>query len=256
MPQIKWNADLYDNKHSFVSKYGEDLIGWLQPQEGERILDLGCGTGQLANKIAAFGAEVVGIDRSPDMIAKAKDAYADIAFEVKDAAGFAFDEKFNAVFSNAALHWMNEPQKVIGCVYNCLLPGGRFVLEMGAKHNVKAIAGAIKMAMINEGLEDKLPADFWYFPSVAEYTTLLEAQGFTVREVLYFDRPTELTGENGMADFIEMFGTFFFKHVSSAQAQKVTAKAVEYLKKAMYKDGKWHADYVRLRVKAEKSPAL
>lgn len=252
MPTITWNADLYNNKHSFVSKYGEDLIGWLHPQQGEKILDLGCGTGQLAHEIKNYGAEVVGIDKSASMIAKAKEAYPNIPFEVKDAADFAFDEKFDAVFSNAALHWMNEPAKVIRCVYNCLTPGGRFVLEMGAKNNVKSIVDAVKAAMLSEGLEDKIPAELWYFPSVAEYTTLLEAQGFTVRQVLYFDRETELVGEDGMANWIEMFWPFFFKDISALQAEAVKIKAVEQLKSTWYKNGKWYADYVRLRVKAVK----
>ena len=106
--------------------------------------------------------------------------------------------------------------------------------------------------MLSEGLEDKIPAELWYFPSVAEYTTLLEAQGFTVRQVLYFDRETELVGEDGMANWIEMFWPFFFKDISALQAEAVKIKAVEQLKGTWYKNGKWYADYVRLRVKAVK----
>ncbi|HWB25021.1 MAG TPA: methyltransferase domain-containing protein [Chitinophagaceae bacterium] len=253
MPQITWNADLYNSKHSFVSKYGEDLIGWLQPQAGEKILDLGCGTGSLADEITNYGAEVTGIDNSPEMVAKAKAAYPHIHFGVRDATGFAFTEKFDAVFSNAVLHWINEPAKVIACVYDALTPGGRFVMEMGGKNNVKSITAAVKKAMVEEGLEDKLAGDFWYFPSVAQYIALLEAQGFTVRQVLYFDRDTELTGEDGMANWIEMFWPFFFKHISQQQVQAVTAKAVEYLRPGYYRNGKWYADYVRLRVKAIKN---
>ncbi len=250
MPEIKWNADLYDNKHSFVSKYGEDLIGWLQPQEDERILDLGCGTGLLANEIRNYGADVIGIDNSLEMVAKAKAAYPQIRFEVRNATDFTFAEKFDAVFSNAVLHWINESAKVVACVYNALAPGGRFVMEMGGKGNNKSIMGAIKKAMVDEGLADKIVADFWYFPSVAEYTALLEAHGFTVRQVLYFDRDTELMGEDGMADWIKMFSSFLFKNISTKQAETIIAKTVDHLKDRHYKNGKWYADYVRLRVKA------
>jgi trans-aconitate methyltransferase len=252
MPNIKWNAELYNNKHNFVTKYGEDLIGWLQPQVDERILDLGCGTGQLTSEIKNYGAEIVGIDNSAEMIKKAKAAYPGMQFEIKDATNFLFSEKFDAVFSNAVLHWVNQPARVIKCVYNCLVPGGRFVLEMGGRNNIKIIANAVKRAMISEGLENALAGEFWYFPSVAEYTALLEARGFTVRQVLYFDRETELIGEDGMANWIEMFWDFFFKNISPQQVATVTAKAVEYLRETNYKDGKWYADYVRLRVKAIK----
>lgn len=248
-----WNAGLYDSKHAFVYKFGEDVVGWLNPQEGERILDLGCGTGHLANQIRSYGAEVIGIDSSAEMVAKAKAAYPDGVFYIKDATDFAFDKKFNAVFSNATLHWVTEAAKAAECVYNSLAPGGRFVLEMGGKNNIKSIADAVKQAMEAEGEGDKLPGAFWYFPSVGEYTTLLEKQGFTVLQVQYFNRETALTGEDGMADWIRMFGNLFFKHISNQQAEKVTARAVAALRSTCYRNNTWYADYVRLRVKAIKS---
>lgn len=253
MPSIKWNADLYDNKHSFVSKYGEDVVGWLAPQKGETILDVGCGTGQLANEIASYGASVSGIDSSPEMIAKATAAYPNIQFEVKDVTNFQFETPFDAIFSNATLHWVNEKEKAIACMYNNIKAGGRLVLEMGGKGNVQSIANAVKKAMTANGLADKIAADFWYFPSLSEYTSLLEKQGFRVTSAIHFDRPTELTGEDGMKNWINMFGSFFFKHVSAAEAEKITAEAVELLRPTNYENGKWYGDYVRLRVKAEKS---
>ncbi len=252
MPDIKWDAKLYDDKHSFVSKYGEDLIGWLHPQNEERVLDLGCGTGQLTNEINNYGAEVTGIDNSPEMVAKAKAGYPGITFEVMDATNFSYEKKFDAVFSNAVLHWITEPAKVIACVYDVLQHGGRFVLEMGGKHNVQNISNALKIAMIDEGVTDKITNDFWYFPSVSEYTGLLEKQGFTVKQVLYFERETALVGEDGMADWIKMFGSFFFRLLSPDQAQRIIEKTVAELRSTNYRDGIWYADYVRLRVKAVK----
>lgn len=252
MPDIKWNSDLYDNKHSFVSAYGEDVVGWLQPAAGEHILDLGCGTGQLAHSISLNGAEVTGIDKSPDMIAKARSAYPDLNFAVKDATDFQFAQPFNAIFSNATLHWVNEKEKAIACMYNNLAEGGRLVIEMGGKGNVQSIANAVYKAMEEENLLSKKATAFWYFPSLSEYTTLLEKQGFRVVTAIHFDRPTQLTGEDGMENWINMFGSFFFSNLTAEEAAKVTKKAVEYLRADYYHDGVWTADYVRLRVKAIK----
>ncbi|BAV08516.1 Trans-aconitate methyltransferase [Filimonas lacunae] len=252
MPDIKWNSELYDNKHSFVSAYGEDVVSWLQPANGEKILDLGCGTGQLAHSIAMSGAEVTGIDKSPDMIAKAQEAYPNLHFAVKDATDFQFAQPFDAIFSNATLHWVNEKEKAIACMYNNLAAGGRLVLEMGGKGNVQSIADAVYQAMQEEGLADKKSPDFWYFPSLSEYTTLLEKQGFRVVSAIHFDRPTALTGEDGMENWIQMFGSFFFKNLTAEQVTGIIKKAVEYLRAEYYHDGAWVADYVRLRIKAIK----
>jgi trans-aconitate methyltransferase len=252
MPEIKWNAELYDNKHSFVSAYGEDVVGWLHPQQGERILDLGCGTGQLANDIASRGALVTGIDKSPDMIAKAKATYPALQFEVKDATAFQFDQPFDAIFSNATLHWVNEKEKAIAAMFNNLRPGGRLVLEMGGKGNVQSIGTAVHAAMKACGLGDKIAPDFWYFPSLSEYTSLLEQQGFRVLSASHFDRPTALTGEAGMEDWIRMFGGFFFKNITAEQAETVIEQAVAALRPPYFQEGTWYADYVRLRVKAIK----
>ena len=252
---IKWDTNLYDSKHSFVSKYGEDLIGWLAPQQGESILDVGCGTGQLASEIKAYGADVIGMDASPEMIAKAKASHNDIEFFVKDATDFSFDAPFDAVFSNATLHWINKQPEAIHCIYNALKPSGRLVFEMGGKHNIESIADAVKKVVTEEGLAALLPTEFWFFPSVGEYATLLEEQGFKINSVLYFERETALTGEDGMRDWIKMFASFFFKKFSAEEVESIINKAVEYLRPTHYKNGIWYADYVRLRMKAIKPSA-
>jgi trans-aconitate methyltransferase len=252
MPEIKWNTKLYNDKHSFVTKYGKELIGWLHPRKGEKILDLGCGTGQLTFEISESGAEVVGMDNSPEMISKAKANYPHLRFEVKNATNFQFDEKFDAVFSNATLHWINDQRNVIKCVYNNLKEDGRFVFEMGGKRNIERIATALEQAIAEEGLADKLSKDFWFFPSVAEYATLLEQRGFTVTSALYFERETPLTGEDGMGDWIKMFASFFFKKISKERSEQIISKAMNYLRPTNYHDGIWYADYVRLRIKAIK----
>ncbi len=253
MPEIKWNADLYTTQHNFVFKYGEDVIKWLAPAAGEKIIDIGCGTGQLTNEIKNFGTEVTGIDASAEMIAKAKENYPGIDFYVKDATDFSFDEQFDAAFSNATLHWINKQEAALKCIYGCLKKGGRFVFEMGGKHNIESIHDAIKKVFEAEKLDDKISSTSNYFPSVAEQAGLLEKTGFTVSDVAYFKRPTKLEGGDGMKKWIEQFCGFFFGNVSKEQKEMITAKAVEELKKTNYTGNTWYADYIRLRIKAIKN---
>ncbi len=252
MPEVKWDADLYSAKHNFVFKYGEEVIGWLQPKTEEHILDVGCGTGELTNELSKTEATIIGIDASEQMIAKAKQQFPHISFFVKDATDFSFDHPFDAAFSNATLHWINEQQKALQCVYNSLKKGGRFVFEMGGKHNIESIHSAVKRAMENAGLKDKIPVASNYFPSVAEQALLLEKVGFTVTDVSYFKRPTVLQGAEGMKNWILQFCTFFFTNISTADTEKIIMNAVETLRSTNYSGGLWQADYVRLRMKAIK----
>jgi trans-aconitate methyltransferase len=252
VPEVNWNADLYSTKHNFVFKYGEDLISWLQPKAGERILDVGCGTGELTYELSKTEATMVGIDASKQMINKAKQQFPDIQFFVKDATNFSFEEPFDAAFSNATLHWINDQLKALQCINNSLKDGGRFVFEMGGKHNIESIHNAVRKAMEEAGLKDTIPAVSNYFPSVTEQAQLLERAGFTITDVVYFKRPTVLQGEDGMRNWIIQFCTFFFTRISPEDTEEIIRKAVKILRPTNYKDGVWYADYVRLRVKAIK----
>ena len=249
---MKWNAALYDNKHSFVAKYGEDVLGWLAPQKDEHILDIGCGTGTLTRKIAESGAIVTGIDASPEMIAKAKQSYNNIAFFAKDATDFYFDEKFDAAFSNATFHWIKNQQQLLQSIYINLKQGGRLVYEMGAKHNIESIHTAVKEVMIEEGFEENTNIEINYFSSAGEHATMLEKIGFTVANIIQFERPTELLGEDGMKNWIVQFVQPFFINISKDKVENIIDKAVAILKKTNYENGKWYADYKRLRIKAIK----
>jgi trans-aconitate methyltransferase len=252
MPEIKWNTDLYNSQHGFVAQYGEDVISWLKPEAGEAILDIGCGTGTLTHKLAESGADVVGVDASEDMIGQAKKAFPQLQFFVKDATGQLFDESFDAAFSNATLHWINDQLAALQSICKSLKRGGRFVFEMGGKHNIESIHTAIKAAMNGEGLADKIPAASNYFPSVAEQAALLEKAGFTVSDVAYFKRPTVLKGEDGMQEWIIQFCGFFFTQLTATERETIIHKAVEILRPTNYRDNTWYADYVRLRMKATK----
>jgi trans-aconitate methyltransferase len=247
---MAWNADLYKNNYAFVHQYGNSLIEWLQPQAGEQILDLGCGTGELTAKLAATGAQVTGLDSSAAMIENARKNFPQLTFVVANAASFSLPEQFDAVFSNAALHWMPEKEQVAARMYQHLKPGGRLVLEMGAKGNVGSLLQALEKAMQQHGYQYR---PCWYFPSVGEYTSILEQYGFRVHQVHYFDRATELADpENGIIDWFNMFGGHFFENIPGEARTAILQQVQQELKASCFRNGRWYADYVRLRVAAVK----
>lgn len=249
----EWNASLYDDKHAFVFKYGEDLVQLLAPKSGERMLDLGCGTGYLTNAIAMAGATVVGIDKSLEMITKAKAAYPQIEFKVQSGEEFHFDQHFEAIFSNAALHWMLEKEKVIDCMYRNLNRTGRIVLEMGGKNNVDKIINALKESLIKHGFAKNAAIPLWYFPAVAEYTELLEKRGFKVTYAAHFNRDTKLDDtQNGIKDWVKMFGSTFLNGIDEVMIDAILTEVQNQLKPLLFKDGNWYADYKRLRIIAIK----
>jgi trans-aconitate methyltransferase len=251
----KWDAALYDAKHAFVWERARGLLEWLAPQKGERILDLGCGTGRLSAEIAATGAEVVGVDRSPEMIAQARNKFPALRFEVCDARSLTFANEFDALFSNAALHWIPQAEQVVAGIAHALKPGGRFVAEFGSKGNVRSVIWALEKALVQLGasLNGTNP---WYYPSIAEYSTLLERYDLEVRQALVFDRPTQLEdGERGLATWINMFGEAFLGRVPEAQRAHFLRAVEEAARPALWKSEHWELDYRRLRLAAWKSAA-
>jgi len=251
--QAEWNAKLYDAKHAFVWKYGADLVPLLAPQSGERILDIGCGTGHLTAQIAESGARVVGVDQSPEMVNAARKAYPNLQFEVADARDLRFHEEFDAVFSNATLHWIREPELVIRSIRNALRPGGRFVAEFGGKGNIRKMQGAIDQALfeLNPSAKDKINP--WYYPSVSEYSTLLEKNGLEVRFITLFDRPTLLAdGESGLRNWITMFASDYYAHFPPESRESFLRRIEDLLRPELFRDGQWWADYRRLRLVAVK----
>ncbi|MCI0457063.1 MAG: methyltransferase domain-containing protein [Gemmataceae bacterium] len=246
----RWDAELYDDRHSFVWKHGAALLELLEPRPGERVLDLGCGTGHLTAQLAASGAEVVGIDRSAAMVEQARGAYPALRFEVADARDFTFPEPFDAVFSNAVLHWVKEPERVIHCVRRALKPGGRFVAELGGKGNVTAISAALERACSEVGCGPFVSP--WYFPSVAEYACLLERGGLEVTFAALFDRPTALEGEEAMRNWVRMFAGSVLERVPAEKREEFLRRVEEQSRPVLYRDGTWFADHRRLRVAASR----
>lgn len=248
-----WNADAYDEKLSFVSELGKSLVEMLDPKQGEKILDLGCGTGDLTNEIAKLGAKVVGMDVSPDMIEKARKKYPHLSFLVDNGESFRTEERYDAIFSNAALHWMKRAESVVQSMALALREGGRLVAEFGGKGNVDAIVKTIEEVLFtNYGIDAK-ERNPWYFPSIGEYSSLLEKHGFRVIYASHFDRPTSLPdGDQGLDHWLEGFAGDFFADFELDEKTLAYQKIKSRLKAYLWKDGVWIADYKRIRIIAVK----
>jgi trans-aconitate methyltransferase len=249
-----WNPNLYDDRHAFVWKMGADVIELLDPKAGEHILDLGCGTGHLTSKIVESGATAIGIDSSAEMIAKAKSAYPDLVFEVQDARQLTEEDRFDAIFSNAVLHWIKEPEKVAQGIARSLKPGGRFVAEMGGYGNVATIVASLQAASKEMGLGDVQTP--WYFPTVGQYASLLEGEGLAVSYAVLFDRPSPLKGEEGLRKWVEGFGSHFLMKVLPEQRSYFLERVEHYARPKLYRDEHWIGDYRRLRVVAHSTKGV
>ncbi len=246
-----WNPELYEARHAFVWNLAQGLLELLHPIKAERILDLGCGTGQLTNEIAQSGAEVVGLDASPEMIGQARQNYPGLRFVLEDAGEMQYDGEFDAIFSNAALHWMLDAPKVAAAMARALKRGGRLVAEMGGKGNVGQIEAAL-YKVLPRFHAGNMPASKTYFPSIAEYATTLENAGLEVRTAQLFDRLTPLQGDQGMADWLRQFASYYFESLGAKEREVAVAEVVDRLRGSLYHDGQWSADYRRLRVTAVK----
>lgn len=248
-----WNAQLYDSKLKFVSEFGKDVVSLLHPKAGEKILDLGCGTGDLSFEISKSGALVVGIDLSNSMIQEARAKYPSLQFKVENGEEFRTEEKFDAVFSNAALHWMKRASNVIESVWLALKPGGRFVAEFGAKGNVELVIKGLENALNEFGIS-AVGRNPWFYPSIGEYASLLEKQGFRVTYALHFDRPTPLEdGGRGLDHWIDAFAGHFLHGLNDSERLHVIQMVKETTRSQLYRDGQWFADYKRLRIVAVKN---
>jgi len=240
-----WSAAGYDANARFVSEYGAEILGWLAPQAGERILDLGCGDGALSVQILEAGAHVLGVDTSTDLLRAARERGVD-AREM-DGQSLSFDGEFDAVFSNAALHWMPEADAVIAGVTRALKPGGRFVAEFGGHGNVSACVTAMRAAADKFGGDPAL-AGPWFFPTPAEYQARLERAGFAVNRIELVARPTPLP--TGIEGWLLTFRAPFFAQFGERQSEVIAYVAGLLAPVLRASDGQWIADYVRLRVAA------
>lgn len=252
----KWDSSLYQDKHSYVWKYGEELLTLLDLQKDESILDVGCGTGELTAQIWKKTGQATGIDSSPDMIEKAKQTFPSekfpgLKFEVQSATSLKFDKHFDKVFSNAALHWVTDAEAGVKSIRQSINAGGLFVMEMGGNGNVQIILEALRWCLAKYKIEYKVVEKF-FFPSISQYTTLLEKSAFDVKEARLFNRMTKLDdGEKGLRNWIQQFASDDLSKLSNEQIEDILSAVEDRCRKHLYFDDCWHADYRRLRIITE-----
>jgi len=243
----EWNADRYNRHAGFVSELALPVVALLDPKKGEKILDLGCGEGTLAVEIEKSGARVVAVDLSDDMVTKAKAKGLDA--HIANVTQLPFCEVFDAIFSNATLHWVRENRVAVQNIYLALKKGGRFVAEFGGEGNVHHIVEAMRTVFAAHpefGVFD----DFWYFPSVDAYRRLLESEGFDVEYIELIPRPTPI---DEIANWLAIFTNGVTAHLDEAQKETFRKEVREILKETNYSEEEgWVADYVRIRMKAVK----
>ena len=245
---MSWDAVGYDERFSFVTTYGNAALTRLDPKPGERIVDLGCGTGHHAAALAAAGAIVEGLDADEEMLHKARREHPDVTFRLADARTFTVGERVHAVFSNATLHWVaaGDQARMLDRVHAALLPGGRFVAEMGGAGNVAAILQAVEQVRAGLGLPPV--ATPWCFPTPGEQAGRLEKAGFRVRSMEHFDRPSELGPGDTPASWLRMFGRHLTGDVPTVDLPGFDREVDQRTAAALRgSGGRWHADYVRLR---------
>jgi trans-aconitate methyltransferase len=248
-----WSPEQYAQQARFVSDLGMPVVDLLVPRAGERILDLGCGDGLLTRKLVELGCQVVGVDGSSAMIAAAQALGLDA--RVMDGQSLPFEGEFDAVFSNAALHWMPQADTVIAGVWRSLKPGGRFVGECGGAGNTATVVHALALALRQRGINTDA-VNPWYFPTVEEYRHKLEAQGFIVRTIALIPRPTPLPGD--IVGWLETFAQSFMAPVPMAERAAFLAEVADLCRATLCdSQDQWTVDYVRLRFAATRpgSPA-
>ena len=242
----RWDAADYAANARFVSDLGQPVLDLLKPQAGERILDLGCGDGALTERIATAGAHVVGIDPSAELLSAARARGLDV--QLSDARALAFENEFDAVFTNAVLHWIPELDIVLAGVHRALRPQGRFVGEFGGHGCVAAVCTAIRAVASMHGLAASLP---WRYPTDDEFAGLLTSAGFEPETVRLVPRPTFLP--SGMDAWLRTFAGTIFAPLDEAGREAALGQTVELLRPSLCdSQGRWTADYMRLRFSARR----
>lgn len=249
MANQRWNPEEYHKSANFVPLLGRPVIELLAPSPGERILDLGCGDGTLSAELAGMGAIVVAVDACPEMVASARAKGLDARAADGERLDFPEGESFDAVMSNAALHWMSDHHAVVRGVWNVLKPGGRFAAECGGTGCVRIIREGMKIALGKRGIDYK-SRNPWKYPDADTLSNILETQGFKVDCIIRIDRPTPLP--DGLRGWLKIFADRHTEGFSAKEREAFFDDVEDYCRSSLYKDGVWIADYVRLRFLASK----
>lgn len=248
MAKQTWNPETYNRSARFIIEFGKPVIQLLNPQAGERILDLGCGTGILARELMDKGCEVVGLDSSAEMVEAAKSIGVDA--RLIEGVEFESQRKFEAVISNAAIHWMPDKYLVVRKVWQALKSGGRFAAECGGDGCLRIVREGMKIALGKRGIDYKA-RNPWKFCEYSEFSEILKAQGFKIEYIARIDKPTELS-EGGLREWLKIFATSHTEGFTDEEKEAFYDEVEAYCKPMLFKDGKWYVDYVRLRFLAVK----
>lgn len=242
---MKWNSLLYDSKHDFVSEYGKGLLEFIPKNDGQTILDLGCGTGTLTVRLSDLCNKVIGIDSSQSMIDKAKEQFCNIEFMVCDAIALPFEKEFDVVFSNAVFHWIDDHDLLLKNIHNVLKTKGILVCEFGAHGNIATIENAFIKACKELGYDYKPKFNF---PTTERFGNLLEKNRFVIDRVYDYDRPTPLKdNENGLANWMKQFFASELEIMPEDIKATVIKKVEELTRETLWNGYEWVADYRRLR---------
>ncbi len=253
-PSNTWAPARYDHQAQFVRDGGLPVVELLAAAPGERVLDLGCGPGKLTQRIAEAGASVVGLDASAEMIEEARREFPELEFVLGRGEALEYEAAFDAIFSNAALHWMPRARDVVRGMRRALRPGGRVALEFGGFGNVAAVRASVGRALFELGAAASDAAwSPWYFPKLGEYAALLESEGFLVRAAAWFPRPSPMSdtaAQSGLASWLDIFSSELIGSTFRERRAEFLRIAENHARPALYRDGVWWIDYVRLRVEA------
>lgn len=247
---MEWKSELYDTSQAFVSEYGKDLIS-LVPKKTGSILDLGCGTGDLTQKLNEFCNQVIGIDGSKEMIATARSKYPNLHFDVMDACQIPWQNEFDVIFSNAVFHWIPNQKLLLEKIIRALKENGLLICEFGASGNISQIETAYRTVLKSYQNHYENP---FFFPTVEAYSHLLREAGFTIEKIYDYDRPTPLPdGKNGLRKWMLQFFSESLSVYDPDQQNHIFEDVEQLLFEKMYNGTTWTADYRRIRVVSRKA---
>ncbi len=248
---IRWDAEGYRDNFAFVHQYGESVLELIKSNPGALAVDIGCGNGALSCKLAERGYRVIGIDASEEMLKTAEALHPELNFQQGDACSVQLKEKADIIFSNAVFHWIDaeKQQQMLQNLADQLKEGGELVCEFGGKGCAETVHAALERAFERRGLKYRRT---FYFPTIGMYAPMLEKAGFRVEYAVLFERPTEQKQEDGLREWINMFVKVPFEGISAQLKDEIIWDAEAETKEALYHDGKWYIDYIRIRFRAVK----